>query len=338
MKIAILTHPLGTNYGGILQAYALSTYLTDKGHEVVVLNRQPELPWMISKLRALLILLRHPRYDNPRFIRFKEFVSKYINYSKRLFSTSDLTNFLLDNSIDSVIVGSDQVWRKSFAMRYEFNYFLDFVPESIVKCSYAASFGLSEWEYSEEQTAKIRNLLELFKNVSVRESDGKDLCVKYLGVSPEHVLDPTLLLDASFYKKIASKPLSDKPYIFVYWLGSETEKEKAIQSSYHSGLDVIDLSLRTTATLVSIEDWLSYIIYAERVITDSFHGCVFSILFKKQFSISRNDSGGNGRLNSLLKILNIDPASEVIDYSSVYRELELQRLTSFNFLNELTRH
>lgn len=337
MRVAILTHPLGANYGGILQAYALSKYLTNQGHDVIVLNRQSELPWFKSKLRDLLILLHHPRYNNPRFAYLKEFVKKYINYSKPLSSTTALTKFLCDSSIDSVIVGSDQVWRRDFAMGYKFNYFLDFVPDGLLKCSYAASFGLSEWEYSEVETSTIKRLLASFDGVSVREYDGQDLCVKNLGISPKHVLDPTFLLDASTYEIIASKPLSDKPYVFVYWLGSEVEKQRAISSSCPSGFEVIDLSLKTSDKLVSIEDWLSYILHAERVITDSFHGCVFSILFKKQFSVSKNNSGGNGRLTSLFKTLNIDPSSEKIDYSSVYRELEKQRTTSYNYLKEFLK-
>ena len=106
MKIAILTHPLGANYGGILQSYALSTYLTSQGHDVVVLNRQSELPWFKSKLRALLIYFRHPRYNNPRFVNLKRFVNKYINYSKPLSSTSELTKFLCDCTTDAVIVSN----------------------------------------------------------------------------------------------------------------------------------------------------------------------------------------------------------------------------------------
>ena len=193
MKIAILTHPLGANYGGILQAYALSTYLTNQGHDVIVLNRQSELPWFKSKVRDLLIMLHHPRYNNPRFINLKKFVKKHINYSKPLSSTSALTKFLCDRGIDSVIVGSDQVWRRDFAMGYKFNYFLDFVPDGLLKGSYAASFGLSEWEYSEVETSTIKRLIESFDGVSEREYDGQDQCTDNLGKSPKHVLDPTLL-------------------------------------------------------------------------------------------------------------------------------------------------
>lgn len=337
MNIAILTHPLGANYGGILQAYALSQYLTNHGHDVIVLNRQSELPWFKSKVRDLLMLLRHPRYNNPRYLFLKEFVKKHINYSKPLSSTSALTKFLCDNRIDTVIVGSDQVWRRSFAMGYSFNYFLDFVPDGLLKYSYAASFGLSEWDYSETETITIKRLLARFNGVSVRELDGQELCVKNLGISPEHVLDPTLLLDASTYERIASKPLTDKPYVFVYWLGSETEKQNAILSCCPAGIEIIDLSLKTSDKLVSIEDWLSYIRHAERVITDSFHGCVFSILFKKQFCIRENNSGGNGRLISLFKMLNIDPSSSEIDYLSVYKELQLLRESSYNYLKDFLK-
>lgn len=334
MKIGILTHPLGVNYGGILQAYALSTFLRKQGHDVIVLNRQSNLPLVKRLVKTILVALHHPRYNNPRYKHLVSFVKKYINYSKPLSTDGQMSGFVKGNSMDAVIVGSDQVWRTRFAMCYGYNYFLDFVPAGVRKLSYAASFGLSQWEYNNEQTQRIKQLLSEFKAISVREDEGVQLCKDNIGVVAEHVLDPTMLIHADDYQHITSKRLVEENYVFVYWLGSEDEKRKALESAKIEGKRIIDISLRGSDPLMSIENWLSYIKYADHVVTDSFHGCVFSILFQKQFTICANNSGGNGRLKSLFTMLEIDTNQSPVDYNAVSARLENLRSYSYDFINK----
>lgn len=334
MKLAILTHPLGANYGGILQAFALSSYLRRQGHEVTVLNRQTNLPFLKRLVKSVLVALHHPRYNNPRYQHLVSFFRKYINYSNPLSTDSQMTGFVKGKSIDAVIVGSDQVWRTSFAMGYGYNYFLDFVPSGVRKISYAASFGLSKWEYNKEQTTRIQQLLSNFNAVSVREDEGVILCKENLGISAEHVLDPTMLLRADDYEHITSKRLVEDNYVFVYWLGSDVEKKKALNAAKIGDKRVVDISLRGSQPLMPIEDWLSYIKYAGHVVTDSFHGCVFSILFQKQFTICANNSGGNGRLKSLFTMLEIDTNQSPVDYNAVSARLENLRSYSYDFINK----
>lgn len=332
MKIAILTHPLGANYGGILQAFALSTYLKRLGHEVTVMNRQTNLPYLKRLIKSTLIALHHPRYNNPKYKHLFAFVNQYISYTKPLNTDAQMTSLIRSNNIDAVIVGSDQVWRAGFAMNYGYDYFLDFVPKDVAKLSYAASFGLSEWEYTEEQSQKIRQLADGFKAVSVREDEGVTLCRKYMGVKAEHVLDPTMLLRAEDYAPITSPRIVPEDYVFVYWLGSAEEKQKAIIHANLKDKKLVDISLRGSDPLMPVEDWLSYIKHADQVVTDSFHGCVFSILFGKRFSICTNDSGGNGRLRSLFTMLGINPTDGNIDYKSVCERLEINRRKSYSFI------
>lgn len=334
MKLAILTHPLGANYGGILQAFALSSYLKGQGHDVTVLNRQSNLPLAKRILKSVLVALHHPRYNNPRYKHLVSFVKKYINYSKPLSTDGQMSGFVKGKSMDAVIVGSDQVWRTGFAMGYGYNFFLDFVPAGVSKLSYAASFGLSQWEYNNEQTQRIKQLVSEFKAISVREDEGVQLCKDNIGVTADHVLDPTMLLNASDYEPVTSERKVKDDYIFVYWLGSAEEKQKAIEAASIEGKRIVDISLRGSEPLMPIEDWLSYIKYADHVVTDSFHGCVFSILFGKQFTICANDSGGNGRLRSLFSMLGIDMSSPQIDYTIVYDKLDNLRGHSYDFLNK----
>jgi len=334
MKIAILTHPLGANYGGILQAYALSFFLKNMGHDVLVLNRQSNLPFLYRIIKSILVFFNHSRYNNPRYRELTKFVKEQINYSKPLFTSNQLASFIKRNKINVVIVGSDQVWRAGFATKYGFDYFLNFVPRGTKRLSYAASFGLSKWEYTNEQTHKIQEFLKDFTAVSVREDEGVIFCEKYFDVKAEHVLDPTMLLRADEYASITSSRIIPNNYVFVYWLGSDIEKQKAISVVKDEGKILIDISLRSSNHLISIEDWLSYIKYADYVVTDSFHGCAFSILFQKQFTICSNNSGGNGRLYSLFTMLGINPLNKNIDYTIVNKHLNEQRIKSYNFLNK----
>ena len=226
MKIAIFTHPLGANYGGILQAWALSTYLESLGHQTVVLNRDNNLPLLKRIIKRVLIAIGHKRYANTKYTELVRFVKQYINYSKVLSTDRQMRKYIKHHGFDLVIVGSDQVWRADFARNYGYNYFLDFVPERVKKVSYAASFGLSNWGYNSEETIRIVELLSKFVAVSVREDEGVVLCNTFLDTKADHVLDPTLLLSAEDYNKVTSKRIVSEDYVFVYWLGGEEEKEK----------------------------------------------------------------------------------------------------------------
>ena len=281
-----------------------------------------------------MIEVHHPRYNDSRYRHLVSFVKQHIPYTRPLYTSTQMTNFVQKNNVQVSIVGSDQVWRASFAMNYGFDYFLDFVPAGVKQLSYAASFGLGNWEYTEEQTHKIQQLVKKFDAISVREDEGITLCQKYLGVKVEQVLDPTLLLCAKDYASVTSPRIVPEDYVFVYWLGTVEEKQRVITEVQIEGKKLIDISLRGHEPLVSIEDWLSYIKYADHVVTDSFHGCVFSILFRKQFTICSNDSGGNGRLRSLFTILGIDFAARNINYEAVDESLVAHRRKSYSFLKQ----
>lgn len=337
MKIGILTHPLGVNYGGILQAYALFTVLEQMGHQVIVLRRDHDLSFFKNVVKKILISINYPRYNSPKYHKLRQFIKSHIYESPRLSSTEELKSFVRKKCLDLVIVGSDQVWRADYAMRFGYDYFLDFVPEGIKRASYAASFGLSEWKYSAEQSEIIKNLLKKFSSVSVREFDGQMLCEKYLNCNPDIVLDPTMLLPVDHYESIISKRIVDESYVYVYWLGSDEDKLKILDR--YKNMKIVDVSLRQGEPLSSVEEWLSYIKYADIVITDSFHGCVFSLLFHRQFVMHVNKTGGFGRIESLYKLFEIDykllDIYQEIDYSFFEEKLKDWRIRSMNYLKSL---
>ena len=310
MKIGILTHPQHFNYGGILQCFALSTFLEQMGHEVVVINRRPNSCKVkeicVSFLRRCHVLCYYNKNAVERGAKMRSFIEKKLVRTKEIKSNRAINSVCKNYGIQAVVVGSDQVWRADFAMRFGYNYFLDFVPHNVKKISYAASFGLSTWNYTQDQTEKIKELLAGFRGVSVREKDAVTLCKEHLGLEVMQMPDPTLLLSESDYGKLASPRLVEDKYVFVYWLGEKSRIEAKIKEYESQQYKVVYVGLREQRELPSIADWLSYIKYADVVLTDSFHGCVFSIMFKKRLQVFANDSGGNGRVSSLFRIFGVE--------------------------------
>lgn len=344
MKIGILTHPLHSNYGGILQCYALNTYLRKLGHDTVVIRRVPNKQfflkrWLKSILRNIGVSRFRIKQTDNKSINISKFINSHIDFTTPVDSMSKMKCICSKYKMDSVIVGSDQVWREDFAMNYGYNYFLDFVPKNVVKLSYAASFGLSEWHYNDAQTSHIKELLSEFRGISVREVDGVRMCEDFLKLTPSLLIDPTLLLDKVEYERISSRRLVDEKYVFVYWLGDKSVISDAISKYQEDGYKIVDIQLRSNSILPSIEDWLSYIQFADLVITDSFHGCVFSLIFNKTFCVYSNDSGGNGRLSSLFTLFGITETGNMIqpDYDKVYSILTDLRCHSYEYLNARLR-
>lgn len=323
MNIGILTHPQETNYGGILQCYALSTFLTKMGHNTIVIRREPNKQFFLWEwIRTLLSKLHVPRYYKPnvidRGVQIRPFVERYINRTVPIRSNSDMRKVCRKYELDAVIVGSDQVWRESYALRFGYNYFLDFVPDDVIKASYAASFGLSEWNYTKEQTNTIKKLLSRFKGISVREEDAITLIKNNTGLDAIQLVDPTMLLTQEDYNKITSPRLLSEQYVFVYWLGEKEKVLNDVEEYRKKGYKIIEVYLRDEKEQISVEDWLSYIKYADLVLTDSFHGCVFSIINKTPVEVFRNHSGGNGRMYSLFNMLNVQRARiHSSDYSRI---------------------
>lgn len=336
MKIAILTQPLRTNYGGILQAYALQTVLQRRGHEVVVINREyqdyPSIKLLCLRVGAILKSLirryilgkREYIIMNPLSSLFRTkwdgyivqpFVKKKICQSPEIRNSESMRRYFARQKFDSYIVGSDQVWRPCYSPCIT-DFFLKSVPNdlNVRRIAYAASFGTSDWEFSEEDALECARLAKLFDKISVREKSGVNLCKVHLGVQAEHVLDPTMLLDAEDYIRLfenAKTPKSESN-LFCYVLDENKESERIINSLEHDGYKATYAKLFTTPTRenpkpcqLSVEEWLRGIYDSELVVTDSFHACVFSIIFKKPFIALGNNVRGNARFDSLFETFNL---------------------------------
>lgn len=332
MKVAIVTLPLHTNYGGLLQAYALKETLSQAGHEVTVLDREEKMPAPRGIKAPLIYLRRMIRrvmkggasmevFREKRFMaelpvvgaNTAAFVDKYIN--PRMIRSFSQIN---EEDYDAYVVGSDQVWRPRYFPGVQ-DAFLGFTKDWAVKrIAYAASFGTSELEYESELLGRCAKLLERFDAVSVREESGVLMCSEWFDrEDATHVLDPVMLLDVECYKDMASK-VKDHPArekIATYILDKDAHKQSVVDfMSAKSGKPVHDLSVSPYdralplqgRVVPSVEQWLAGFADADFVVTDSFHGCVLSIMMHKRFIAVGNSSRGMARLQSLMNMFGLD--------------------------------
>ena len=375
MKIGILTLPLHTNYVGILQAYALQTVLERMGHEVIVLNRDrsiysPKRKQILSYIVCLIKKYCLGRKVSP----FKSAKRKNIEreereqytsvFIKKNIHTCEVKKLDRDapHNVDAFVVGSDQVWRhkyftRLFKSRIENAYLKFCESENVKRIAYAASFGTEEWEYTEAETKECARLLALFDAVSVREESGVVLCAEQLARNDaKHVLDPTMLLSKDDYIKIVENTETPKSSgnLMCYVLDDNAKIQTLISKIAHeknlkpfiANSKVSDKKLPNKERIQPpVEQWLRGFMDAEFVVTDSFHACVFSILFHKPFVVIGNRKRGYSRFESLLKLFGlenrlIEDASQ-FDISMLnpisddaYRKLDEYRNNSMEFLNK----
>lgn len=338
MKIGIMTFWWSEdNYGQLLQCYALQKYLRDQGHDAYLIRYDPrndyvKSPFWLRLVRACnpVVLYNFLKQKKRFYLASKEqthnnrgfelFRKTYIAQSERLYTSYKQLQEDPPQA-DMYIVGSDQVWNfNQQKLRNVINvlhaYFLDFGPITVKRVSYAASWSVDHLH--KDVFNEIKPLLNKFDYVSVREIDGVSIC-NSLGVQAEWVPDPTLLLNQEDYRKlyeIENIKQNKKPYLFLYLLGNQCEfsMNSIISWSQNNDLDLIYITGNSNIdhynkVYASIPDWLFLLYNAEYVITNSFHCCVFSTIFRKQFAaipIKGVIKGMNTRLDSLWELLNIE--------------------------------
>lgn len=343
MKIGIITQPLHANYGGLLQNYALQQVLTKFGHEVYTINRynMPRIyiAGLYTKTKFFIKQLIKRVLGKPvtpscsKFLPIRQhcikFVENNIKTTEIYKNTKELQEIIEKYQFNSYVVGSDQVWRPIYSLNI-YNDFLDFCKEkkNVRRLAYAASFGVDNWEFNDEQTKGCGRLAKLFDAISVREESGIKLCKNHLGVEAQHVLDPTLLLEKEEYIKLAEQNNEKESdgNLFCYILDSNESIVKAI-NDIEDKVSLKSFQVKSRKKLSqykkqdNIEDyvipsptkWIRAFMDAKMVFTDSFHGCVFSIIFNKPFWVIGNKKRGNARFDSLLKLFNLENRRITLD-------------------------
>jgi hypothetical protein len=311
--IGLLTLPLHTNLGGILQVVTLYQFLEEHGYKPLFLRKKPERSVLNQIVGPLLRRLPGQDLGGARSSEKKRavhypFINKFMpNGTAELRTSRDLKKATARYGLEAVIVGSDQVWRFEYhADDAHMTYFLDFIDPRVVRgISYAASFGLSEWSYP-NLTNQARELLSQFRAVSVRENTGVTICRDTLGREDCLVaLDPTLLVAPAFYDEaMAKQPVYSGRKIASYVLDQSTEVEEVTQTikdALGDNIESFSLLHSNSGKQYDIPQWLRAIRDAEFVITDSFHGTVLCILFEKNFITIPNTNRGLDRFITLLQ-------------------------------------
>lgn len=347
MKIGIVTL-VSDNYGNKFQNYAVEQLLSEYGQVVTyrvqeqprtAADHQPHALWQKLKPSYIAEVLRYRmmyRYDITNTVRsipgnlayiavhknqllaaqkerkekFRAFQERYLHISDRIITRENCYDKGWVDSHDFFVCGSDQIWNPTYTTTSELA-FLSFAPGIAV--ALAPSFGLSELPMDAEE--KYRNWLNGITCLSVREKAGARIIRELTGREATILLDPTMAIEPEHWETLAREPVTSLPekYILTYFLGRVTKNyaKRIREMSRETGLPVVNLfNIEEPERYVFDPGEVLYAIRnAELVLTDSFHGTVFSILFRRDFLVFPRDEGGksmHSRLETLLRKLMLE--------------------------------
>ena len=324
-NVAIANMLFQNNFGAILTVYALYKTIEYFGYNPLIIYNN-------------FFGCKNSLYSNMLGNRFG---LRYLNIANEYFSKEELEK--INEKCDNFVVGSDQVWRYVFHSKDIFYYLLNFAYNFKNKIAYSSSFGISNFEGELKDKILFKYYLKQFDKVSVREYDGVKICKEDFDVEATHVLDPVFLLND--YDYLVSKSMKNKnnKFIAVYSLYTNIENELNFISN-KLNLD-IEYLIKDNEE-ISVEDWLWTIKNSELLITDSFHGSCFAIIFNKPFVCILNEGSGISRLESLSNMFDIKDRiitdlSEVMhntdfllkmDWTEINKKLEIEKVKSLNWL------
>lgn len=320
MKVGIVTM-ISDNYGNRLQNYALQQVLKKIGNDVETLNNPWESSYnryyhsFMSVLKTLIYRVTGKPIRYLRTIRFKNFNKKYIRFSKYWLNNNKDKNKAAE-FYDMFVCGSDQVWN-SQAKEIDGKYFASFASFD-KRGSYAASFGINE--VTPERADEFARYISGMKYISVREQSGLNIVQNLANRKAFCHLDPTLLLTSQEWDQIASEERSNEKYIFCYFLGTPSkelsQKIKKYASFHNLSIRILCDSINSPYNTCGPEQFISLIKNAEFILTDSFHGTVFSIIYEKPFySFTRSGVKREmvSRIKSILDLLHMENRFEPRD-------------------------
>lgn len=332
MRVGILTFHDAHNYGAVLQAFALKKYIQKLGYEVKIINYHHET-----------IPDGFPRYNNEqRWDKFNAFIKDLIDNEEKVYTKEEELEKL---DIDFWICGSDQIWNTEITRGFNKGFFLDFTTKG-KKISYAVSMGIPN--LPEEQEEQFKASLQQIDEISVREESLKKYVEKFVNKKVETTLDPTLLLDECDYDDLILENVYGE-YILIYALGPDERLTTiANRLAKQKGLKIIELNDKKKedyfceqVSEAGPQEFLTLIKNARAIVTNSFHGTIFSIIFKKEFyTITRLNR--NSRMETILEIVDmkdrlIDKIEELDkikdqDFEKAYKRLNMEKKKSKDFL------
>ena len=363
MNIKVITRHAPVNYGSVLQALALQTAIESLGHrcEIIDYLRSNEhgfkgiisslkcnQSWNSSPLKRIAyILTRYPseKLSETYFRRTRE---KYLHLTNRCSSVSDLKKL----DADLFMTGSDQVWSTFADKNYDPAYFLSFVGDDKKKVAYAASFGKATLPW--ETLNDYKKLLSRYKYISVRENSAVEM-LKQIGIHCDGtVLDPALLLDARQWENFINEKTEVKDCVLAYQIHSDQSFDRyAQQIANKMNLPLYRISpnlhqISRSGRLVylpNISKFLSHFQKAKMIVTDSFHGTVFSIIFNTPFIEYITDEQSSCRNRDLLQLTELqsrlaasendfEPLNRLMNFTAANAIISAQREKSIKLLQQ----
>lgn len=351
-KVAILTWHYYQNFGSALQCFALQTVLENIGMKVKIINyRNPKYGSVdIHKENICYLLAPILQHFSKRFkLANLIFRKKYIHETRLVRNSEEICK--LSKQFDAIVFGSDQIWAPNLLNPV---YLGESVDKNVRKISYAASIGLND--IPDNLVPIYRQLLSNFYAVSIREQEGKELLKAKCHIDSIVVLDPTLMININIYSKIQRKIKGiQKPYLFCYFLNKEHQyKEKVQNYAREHNLQIIGASDKVEdgewmirLTGLGADHFLWLINHAQTIMTDSYHGSIFSLLFHKNLWIfqrfdENNPICQNSRIRQLQTNFNLEhriisatsqiDESALIDYDYFESQLKTLRVSSLDFL------
>jgi hypothetical protein len=313
MKIGIITFHWATNCGAVLQAYALQSYLERQGYDVQIINYVPRsyeksfIKCFITKRPWLIVKQLIEYYQERQLVIFR---NNHLNLTRKYHSLQELKSN--PPECDVYICGSDQIWNPYFTAGGEgkttLSYFLDFGSENTRRIAYAVSFGCTE--YPEEIERIVIPVLKKFNAISVRERTGCEI-VRRMGFSDVSLMpDPTLLLSSKDYDGVIDcSKISHKAFSFFYMIHDKQITIEKIEGFFKHRLSENVVSTRSLGcSATGIGKWLKLIKNSNFMVTNSFHGVLFSVLYKKPFMVVPVEGslqGMNDRIITLLQDLGL---------------------------------
>jgi hypothetical protein len=356
MKIAVLNFPLDNNYGGNLQRFALVRVLQKLGHKPTHLFtkfyfQNPSFFEILKRMLYALIHYKIPSNLNPEKkerVKYENeiksvlpFYNKYIPHTDPIDSPKKLFSY---KDFDAFLVGSDQVWRRSMSSKYPFeSMFFNWIEnKNKLKIAYGISFGINHHEIPETELTNLSKLYNAFCAVSVRENTAIDVLssLKWTTPKAELVLDPTLLLEKKDYLKLIHDGQTTKPRgnLFCYILDKDEKKDSLIKKIAKEKMLKPFYSYIGDKQNETIEQWLRNFSESNYIVTDSYHGCIFSIIFNKPFKFLANIRRGSSRSDDLFQLLGIDEDKQFFPWGEIQIKIQALRIQSISFLTESLSH
>lgn len=332
MKIGIMTFHRAINYGALLQAYALQETMISLGVKCEIIDYRNPLMEDLYRVKTFgectgikdhISWMLKVSSNKRSYDAFEKFRRDYLRLSPKVYADGhDLSS--CNGEYDRIICGSDQVWNYK-ALNFDKNYFLDFIADRWIKCSYAASFGVDI--IPEEYTEEYRRLLLDYSHLSVRERQGCDIVYDICGIRPEQHIDPVFLLSRETWaERMACTNNTNNRYILVYSFELTDTMKKFIENlAKETGCEILVLgrSFRKILNVpykniysISPREFVGYLFNASYVVTNSFHGTAFSIIFNKEFFIELLVSSNyvNSRLENILEVMNLESRKITANY------------------------